>query len=197
LEVEKTNGEQIVVNRGSSQTGVKRLASDIRFIHTGKTQLVPIQNSHFFGSVGFYSLMSIPPLSLIVLLFMRMRSSERSNNYGAYRRKEAGSMAQKRLKKAKELLVANNKLAYYEEVYKALNGYLSDKLQMPVAELSKDAIKTKLETYKVQESQITALLKIIDNCEFARYAPGGISEMEDVYSETIQTLNIIDQQLKA
>ena len=68
-----------------------------------------------------------------------------------YRRKEAGSMAQKRLKKAKELLVANNKLAYYEEVYKALNGYLSDKLQMPVAELSKDAIKAKLAHNKVPE----------------------------------------------
>jgi hypothetical protein len=197
LEVEKTNGEQIVVNRGGSQTGVKKLASDIRFIHSGDAELESIQNTHFFGSAGFYSLMSIPPLALIVLLFVRMRSADRTNNYSAYRKKEAGSMAQKRLKKAKELLLANNKFAYYEEVYKALNGYLSDKLQMPIAELSKETIKTKLGAHKVPETVIMALIKIIDSCEFARYAPGGTSEMEDVYSETIQTLNKIDQQLKA
>lgn len=197
LEVEKTNGEQVVVNRGGSQTSVKKLASDIRFIHTGDAELEPIQNNHFFGSAGFYSLLSLPPLALIVLLFMRMRSAERTNNLGAYRKKEAGSMAQKRLKKAKELLVLNNKIAYYEEVYKALNGYLSDKLQMPVAELSKEAIKTKLDSHKVPEPLIAELLKIIDSCEFARYAPGGTSEMEDIYSETIHTLNKIDQQLKA
>ena len=197
LEVEKTNGEQVVVNRGGSQTSVKKLASDIRFIHTGDAELEPIQNNHFFGSAGFYSLLSLPPLALIVLLFMRMRSAERTNNLGAYKKKEAGSMAQKRLKKAKELLVLNNKIAYYEEVYKALNGYLSDKLQMPVAELSKEAIKTKLDSHKVPEPLIAELLKIIDSCEFARYAPGGTSEMEDIYSETIHTLNKIDQQLKA
>jgi len=188
LEVEKTNGEQVVVNRGGSQTSVKKLASDIRFIHTGDAELEPIQNNHFFGSAGFYSLLSLPPLALIVLLFMRMRSAERTNNLGAYRKKEAGSMAQKRLKKAKALLVLNNKIAYYEEVYKALNGYLSDKLQMPVAELSKEAIKTKLDSHKVPEPLIA---------ELARYAPGGTSEMEDIYSETIHTLNKIDQQLKA
>ena len=197
LEVEKTNGEQVVVNRGGSQTSVKKLASDIRFIHTGDAELEPIQNNHFFGSAGFYSLLSLPPLALIVLLFMRMRSAERTNNLGAYKKKEAGSMAQKRLKKANELLVLNNKIAYYEEVYKALNGYLSDKLQMPVAELSKEAIKTKLDSHKVPEPLIAELLKIIDSCEFARYAPGGTSEMEDIYSETIHTLNKIDQQLKA
>ena len=197
LEVEKTNGEQVVVNRGGSQTSVKKLASDIRFIHTGDAELEPIQNNHFFGSAGFYSLLSLPPLALIVLLFMRMRSAERTNNLGAYKKKEAGSMAQKRLKKAKELLILNNKIAYYEEVYKALNGYLSDKLQMPVAELSKEAIKTKLDSHKVPEPLIAELLKIIDSCEFARYAPGGTSEMEDIYSETIHTLNKIDQQLKA
>jgi vacuolar-type H+-ATPase subunit I/STV1 len=99
--------------------------------------------------------------------------------------------------KAKELLVANNKLAYYEEVYKALNGYLSDKLQMPVAELSKDAIKVKLTQHEVPEENVLSLLKIIDSCEFARYAPGGTSEMEDLYSDTLQVLNKIDQQLKA
>lgn len=197
LEVEKTNGEQVVVNRGGSQTSVKKLASDIRFIHTGDAELEPIQNNHFFGSAGFYSLLSLPPLALIVLLFMRMRSADRTNNLGAYKKKEAGSMAQKRLKKAKELLVLNNKIAYYEEVYKALNGYLSDKLQMPVAELSKEAIKIKLDSHKVPEPLIAELLKIIDSCEFARYAPGGTSEMEDIYSETIHTLNKIDQQLKA
>jgi hypothetical protein len=197
LEVEKTSGDQIVVNRGGSQTGVKKLASDIRFIKTSNPDLKPIQSNHFFGSAGFYSLMSFPPLALIVLLIVRRRSAERSNNIGIYRRKEAGSMAQKRLKKAKELLVANNKLAYYEEVYKALNGYLSDKLQMPVAELSKDAIKAKLAHHKVQEEIVLSLLKIIDSCEFARYAPGGTSEMEDLYTDTIQVLNKIDQQLKA
>jgi hypothetical protein len=197
LEVEKTSGDQIVVSRGNSQTGLKKLASDIHFIKTGNADLEPIRTKYFFGSSIFYGLLSIPPLAIITILFFRMRSAERNSNLSAYRRKEAGSMAQKRLKKAKELLDANNKLAYYEEIYRALNTYLSDKLQMPVAELSKESIKTKLLAHNVVENSIASLLSIIDSCEFARYAPGGTSEMADVYSETIETLNKIDQQLKA
>jgi len=82
-------------------------------------------------------------------------------------------------------------------VFRAVYGYFSDKLQIPVAELSREHIKNQLIGRKVPENTVDELLKLIDSCEFARFAPGASSEMQHVYSNSVALLTQTEQFLKS
>ncbi len=197
VNVEKTAGDQTFSNRSGTASSPKQLATDIRFNKKRTHDFEPVASKPFFLSGGFFALTSLPPLSLLVLLFLRKRKADRTANSGLYRMKEAGSMAQKRMKRADELLKANNKEAFYEEVYHALYGYLSDKLQMPSAELSRPNIRQELLSRNVPEADLDELLRLLDSCEFARFAPGADSGMNQVFAECVTLLTRTEKYLKS
>ncbi|MFM2284812.1 MAG: hypothetical protein RLZZ543_309 [Bacteroidota bacterium] len=197
VNVEKTAGDQTNAIRSGGSSTPKQLATDIKFNKTAIGNLDAIDAAPFFLSGGFYALAALPPLSLLVLVFLRRRKADRSANSGLYRMKEAGSMAQKRMKKAGELLAASNKSAFYEEVYRALYGYLSDKLQMPVSELSRPNIAEQLLKRNVPENEKSELLRLLDACEFARFAPSADADMKQVYSDALALLTRTENYLKS
>ncbi|HOY49036.1 MAG TPA: BatD family protein [Flavobacteriales bacterium] len=197
IHVDKTVGDQTNVARSGSGTAPKQLATDIRFNKKNTHAFEPIDEHPFFLSGGFYALTALPPLSLLLLLFMRRRQADRSANSGLYRMKEAGSMAQKRLKKADELLKADKKDAFYEEVYRALYGYLSDKLQIPAAELARPKIMQELGKRQVPEFDCNELIRLLDACEFARFAPGASSGMQQVFTDSVSLLTRTEKYLKS
>ena len=74
----------------------------------------------------------------------------------------------------------NKKDAFYDEVLKALWGYISDKLNIPVSRLSKDNIEEKLRNHGVNEELIKEFLNALNDCEFARFAPGDENQAMDI-----------------
>jgi hypothetical protein len=80
-------------------------------------------------------------------------------------------VAQRRLKAARGFAARNDRSGFYAEMLNALWGYMSDKLSIPVSELSKDNINAELEQYGIDEQLRKASMDLIDKCEFAQYAP--------------------------
>ena len=111
--------------------------------------------------------------------------------------KKANKVAQKRLKLAQKLLTEGNKEAFYEEVMKATWTYLSDKLSIPVASLTKDRVEEELLRFKVDSTIIQQFINILNTCEFARFAPNtGQQEMGNLYEDTIQVISNLEDKFK-
>jgi len=198
LKVEKGSGDAIVVNRNRASGGkTKTISEDIRFIHTAETELKPEEPALFFLSLPFFSLTAVSPIAFIAFIMIRRRDLNRRQNRGLYRMKEAGSMASKRLKKASELLTARNKDAFYEEVYRALFGYFSDKLKLPMAELNRTTIEAMLGQKNASETLIQKVLTTLDACEFARFAPGASESMNEVYEQAATIIRELEQTIKS
>lgn len=184
------------VNSGVERKDVKSLADDIRFIFTGKPGLSG-SGSFFVGSVFFWILLALMILGATsVYLAFRKVAAMRADVAGTKNRR-ATKMAQKRLKLAGEYLDKNLYTAFYEELHKALIGFVSDKLNMDMSEISKDNIASALTEGGVSEEQTKAFTDLLDACEFARYSPDGGSEaMRSHYDAALKVISSIDSGLK-
>jgi len=200
IEVEKGEGEELsgsgVVRSNVTKENVKFIGKDIRFIKSGNTQLKPI-GTFFIGSLTYYLSLLIP-LSLFVLLFFINQKRIKDNaNVTMMKTKKANKVAIKRLKKSSQFLKSGEKEAFYEEVLRALWGYLSDKLSLPLSELSKENAGEVLSNSAVSPEIIDEIMNILDTCEFARYAPAsGTGEMDKLYNQTIATISKLENQIK-
>lgn len=184
------------VNSGVERKDVKSLADDIRFIFTGKPGLSG-SGSFFVGSVFFWILLALMILGATsVYLAFRKVAAMRADVAGTKNRC-ATKMAQKRLKLAGEYLDKNLYTAFYEELHKALIGFVSDKLNMDMSEISKDNIASALTEGGVSEEQTKAFTDLLDACEFARYSPdGGNEAMRSHYDAALKVISSIDSGLK-
>ena len=184
------------VNSGVERKDVKNLADDIRFIFTGKPGLSG-SGSFFVGSVFFWILLALMILGATsVYLAFRKVAAMRADVAGTKNRR-ATKMAQKRLKLAGEYLDKNLYTAFYEELHKALIGFVSDKLNMDMSEISKDNIASALTEGGVSEEQTKAFTDLLDACEFARYSPdGGNEAMRSHYDAALKVISSIDSGLK-
>ena len=192
-------GEEIagggVVMPGTNRQGVRSLSEDIRYIALGDGQLKK-KGAFFAGSPLFYLLM----ITLAIILFIVNRllkfSQARRADVAGSKNRRANKMARARLRQAEDYLHKNLGGAYYEELHKALTGYVSDKLLIPAADLSKEAIGEKLRERGVRDESIDRLTALIDKCEYARYAPdSGQTQMENEYNEAIEAISEIESQL--
>lgn len=184
------------VNSGVERKDVKSLADDIRFIFTGKPGLSG-SGSFFVGSVFFWILLALMILGATsVYLAFRKVAAMRADVAGTKNRR-ATKMAQKRLKLAGEYLDKNLYTAFYEELHKALIGFVSDKLNMDMSEISKDNIASALTEGGVSAEQTKAFTDLLDACEFARYSPdGGNEAMRSHYDAALKVISSIDSGLK-
>jgi len=172
---------------------LKQLGKDIRYIQTGTFELKK-EEEPLFGTPSSW-LMFLTPLLLSLFLFVFFRKQAKENaNINLLKNRKANKLAQKRLKFALKLLKEGNKDKFYEEVLKAVWTYLSDKLSLPVANLTKDNVESELLKQGVDSSTINQFLQILNTCEFARYAPNsGQQEMGNLYSETIDAISQLEQ----
>lgn len=185
-----------IVIAAPSQKDVKSLATDIRFINT-KTPGLFAKGDFFVGSMMF-NIMAVIILMLAVvcwLLFRRMAA--RRADVAGTRNRKATKMALKRLRLANTFLKQNLYTAFYEELHKALLGFISDKLNIPGSELSRDRIAEDLKEGNVKDEYITVFLDILDACEYARYAPdSGHEAMEAHYASALDVISSIDSEMK-
>lgn len=186
-----------VVISGINRKDVKTLGSDIRFINMKDSSLVP-KGRFFVGSVGFWvALVLLSALAAVCWAAFRKIARRRADVVGTKNRK-ATKMALKRLHLAGTFLNQNLYTAFYEELHKALLGFISDKLNMPVAELSKDRISEALMAAEVNQTSVDAFVGLLDACEFARYAPdAGHEAMAAHYNAALEVISSIDSNMKA
>ena len=189
------NSDQVVANF-TSKEDLKVLGQDIRYIKTGETSLSK-KDDYFFGSME-YCLWYIIPLSLFIAFMVIYRKQAMENaNVAKVRTKKANKVATKRMKNAGKLLTEKKSEAFYDEVLKALWGYISDKLSMPVSQLSKDNIEEELQKHQVGEELIKAFINNLNDCEFARYAPGNQDEkMDKIYTSAIDVISKMENSIK-
>ena len=186
-----------VVISGSQPKDVRNLASDIRFINT-KAPGLSAKGKFLVGSGAFWIILILIAAAAAACWFsLRKLAARRADVVGTKNRK-ATKMALKRLQLANTFLKQNLYTAFYEELHKALLGFISDKLNIPVAELSRDRIAESLKEGNVEESSIDTFISILDACEFARYAPdAGHEAMEAHYKSALDVISSIDSNMKA
>ena len=189
------NADQVIANF-TSKEDLKVLGKDIRYIKTGNTHLTE-KGKYFFGSTSYYVWYIIPLALFIGFMIIYRKQAMENANVAKVRTKKANKVATKRMKNAGKLLAEKKTEAFYDEVLKAMWGYISDKLNIPVSQLSKDNIEEELNKYGVSEDLIKAFISTLNECEFARYAPGNQNEaMDKVYSSAIDIISKMENSIK-
>ena len=151
----------------------------------------------FFGTISYYLWYIIPFILFVgLVVFFRKQAAENAN-VAKVKTKKANKVATKRMKLAGKLLAENRKNEFYDEVLKALWGYISDKLSIPVSQLSKDNIEAELAKYGGADDVIKDFINALNECEFARYAPGDENEaMDKVYTTSVEAISKMENSIK-
>ncbi len=193
---EETEASAAGVVQGVSRQGVRNLNQDIRFINVKSPGLAP-KGYFFTGSFAFYAIAgAIALIAVMAWALFRSLAARRADVAGTKTRK-AVKMAKKRLNKAEEYLKQNIQSAFYEELHKAVVGYVADKLNMAAADFSKEKIGQAFEERGVSQELISRLSDLLDACEFARYSPdSGSAAMAEHYRQAEDIISSIDSNMK-
>ena len=198
LTVEKGNETESgpVIVSGVTRKDVQNLGSDIRFINIKKSELTG-KGTFFVGTASFWIITVVLVILAVLCWAIFRKMAARKADVAGTKNRKATKMAMKRLHLAGTFLKQNLYTAFYEELHKALLGFVSDKLNMPAAELSRDRISESLAERGVAQESIDTFIGILDACEFARYAPdAGNEAMTAHYNSAIQTISSIDSNMK-
>lgn len=185
----------VVPGRGMSKEEVRLLGQDIRFIKLGASQL-RVDRVPFLFSTAYWCV-----LGGILLLFggayaaLRKRIRE-SQNAALVRGKRANKVAVQRFRAAKRYMEEQNRHAFYEEMLRALWGYMSDKFNIPVANLTKENVREELHKRGVPAEQSQRFAAIVSQCDEAQYSPVASAQMSDVYAEGVDFISRIEGAIK-
>ena len=173
---------------------MRQLDRDIRFIHTGK---LPKRAAAAFILTPMYLLAIVAMVALFILIYavLRKRIRERSNTV-ARRMRHADKMAVQRLRMAERYMNEANRHAFYEEMLRAMWGYIGDKFNIPVASLTKEKIREELYRRNVAEATVEQFCEVISRSEEAQYAPSASGEMTDIYAEAVEVISKIESAVK-
>ena len=197
LQIEKADGSEGSVSvSGFAREDVRLIGEDIRFIKMNRPVFTQT-NKVFFGSLSFYLAFVIPFVLLVLLVILRRKQIQYNSDLQRVRNRKASRVARRRLKKASNLLKHGKNQDFYEEILHSAWGYLGDKLNIPLAELSRNTVFEKTDGNETIQALITELFAVIDICEAARYSPGYPgSEVEKVYSETARLIEEIENKIQ-
>jgi hypothetical protein len=185
-----------VVSNFSNRENVRLLGQDIHYIKVGNVHFLPGREI-FFGSLTCI-LAYVTVAILFIAFFVVYRKQMKENaNIALVRTKKANKTAVRRLKKAQKLLKENRKEAFYDEALRAVWGYLSDKLNIPLSHLTKDNVGAELSRYGVEEALSGEFMDILNTCEFARYAPSQAPEaMDQLFKQAVGAIGRMENTIK-
>lgn len=165
--------------------------TDIRNIKTGVQKTTTGQT--FFASTFYYVVLILLVLvTMFLFFFLRYRNNSRADVVKS-KGKRANKVAVRKLRTAAKLMKANKAGEFYDETLRALWGYVGDKLNIPVSQLSRENISQRLMERGVDEQITTQFIEAIDECEFVRYAPGDVQgNMNRVYEKSIAAIEQIE-----
>ena len=202
----KSDIHNIQVQKGSSnsnsaiytpgQADIKYLGSDIRHINVNN-KVLSITGTTFFMSPAYIAIIIVMALVFIVTLVIYKRVNKFNKNQVLVKNKKATKIAKKRLNNAHNHMVNNNHNNFYEEFSQALWGYISDKLNIPRSQLSMESVKEIMLGKDVSEEIVNEFIELLNNCEFARFAPGDPSKkMDELYQKGIELITKAEKVLK-
>jgi len=194
LNVAKGSGNGHVIS--SDQQNIEQLNNDIHYIKTG--DVVQRQSGdYFFGSTGYWIALALLTLTFITLFVVFRQRAIDNANIGKMRGKKANKVATKRLKLADKLMKAGKASEFYDEVLRALWGYVGDKLNIPVEQLSRENISQRLTERNVNEETVNLFISALDECEFERYAPGDAKgNMSKTFNAAMTAITTIEDMMK-
>ena len=181
--------------RGMSKEEVRMLGQDIRFIKLGNAQLRRERVPFLFSGAYWGILCGVLALFTAVYAALRKRIRE-SQNVVLMRGKRANKVAVQRFRTAKRYMEEQNRHAFYEEMLRALWGYMSDKFNIPVANLTKENVREELHKRGVSAELAQHFTAIISQCDEAQYSPVASAQMSDVYSEGVDLISRIEAVIK-
>lgn len=197
LHIEKGDDDQnTTVVGGISKENVKFIGKDIRYINTGEIELRKTDEALFGSWKYWFVYFAGTTLFFLIFLFQKKRAKE-SANIALVRTRRANKQAVKRLKKANAHLKSGEHSAFYQEILSGINGYLSDKLSIPVAELTRDKVLSSLERFSPDKQLTDKYAEMMETCEFAQYAPGEQDgQMQSIYSDAMELIGKFEQIIK-
>lgn len=179
---------------GENKQDIRMLDKDIRYIKTNDTSLVK-NGDGFFGSIPFYLLLLAGPVACVAAFNYRNRMLKFNSDIVAVKNKRAGKVAAKHMANAQKQLLANNTALFYEDVFKGMYGYLSDKLNIPYANLDRETIASALETKLDDKQLVNRVLETLDLCEMARYAPVTHITQQEVFEKAKGIISDIENKI--
>lgn len=185
----------VVQGRGMSKEEVKLLGQDIRFIKLGSPQLRSVREPFLFSAAYWVLFFGILILFAMVYVALRRQIRE-SQNVALLRGKRANKVAVQRFRAAKRYMEEQNRHAFYEEMLRALWGYMSDKFNIPVANLTKENVREELHKRGVSSEESQRFTAIITKCDEAQYSPAASARMTEVYGEGVDIISRIEAMIK-
>ncbi|MBA2612853.1 MAG: protein BatD [Bacteroidetes bacterium] len=186
-----SKGAQVYIQ----QSQVKETENDIRYIKKGDFVLLKSE-TEFFNSSKHILLLILPLLALGTGLFLRRNYIKNNSNMVLVKERKAAKMAKKQLTNAEKLMQQNKKDEFYTEILMALNSYIGNKLNIPVADLSREKITEVLNKKQVDAQSTAKLVSTLETSEYAKYAPGAVSgDLQQVYKNTVELIADLEEQL--
>ncbi len=194
--IKGTEEQSTTVMSSLRKEDVRLIGKDIRFIKQGSPNLKE-KGYTLFGTTTFYLFYLIGAILFLIIFIVYRKKAKENANLALVRNKKANSVAKKRLKAAISFMKQNNNEAFHDEILKAFTGYLSDKLGIPVADLNRESAVAKLKERNVSEEVINDYIEVVEQCEFARFAPSGGSEARhELYKKAEATMSRFEKQIK-
>ncbi len=189
-------GEAVVMqNRGMSKEEVRLLGEDIRFIKLGNARLRTPQQPFLFSMLYWVLLCGILLLFTAAYATLRRRIRE-SQNVALVRGRRANKVAVQRFRAARKYMEAHDRHAFYEEMLRALWGYVSDKFNIPVANLTKENVREELHRRGVPSDESQRFTALIAQCDEAQYSPAASVQMGDIYADGVDLISRIESIIK-
>lgn len=173
----------------SDQKAVKVKNTDIRHIKTGDKSL---SHTHtlYAKTVWYWAIYPAMTLLLVFITLVAIKRHKANSDVVGMRKSKAGKMAKKRLAVAYNLMQKNDSAAFYDAVLKALWGYISDKLSIPMSALTRSNVSEELTRYGADEETIAHVINVLDECEMARYTPESLNRpLKEVYDSAFSAMN--------
>jgi len=190
---EQTSG--ITVYGGVSKEDVKYLGKDIRFIKSIPGSMTR-SSEIILSKRSFYSAYAFSFFIFLFILFLRREHIRRNSDLSIVKNRKAGKVAVRRLRTASNCLKNEQIDRFYEEVLKAMWGYLSDKLSIAVSDLTRNKAVTSLSEKGIDEEKISNLNRILDACEYARFSPSGSeTEAKTIYEGASQFIKSVENSI--
>lgn len=175
---------------------IKEIDNDIRYIKTGDLKLQK-KEADFFASFNHYLILIIVTLLFSISLYVLKQNQKANSDLVLVKQRKAAKIAKKQLSVAEKQMNSGNKDLFFTEVLNALSKYIGDKFSITVAELTKDKITEMLLINHINEQTVKRVIETLNTCEFAKYAPSAVTDnLQEVYSETVDLISQIENQIK-
>ena len=180
---------------GTTKESVRQLGSDIRFIKLGRPELHS-SAAPLMLSGRYFALLALIIAAFLALYFILRRIIRDSHNAVLVRNRRANKVAVQRFRQAERYMREGNRHAFFEEMLRALWGYMSDKLNIPVSSLTKESIREELQRRGCPAENAQLYTDIISRCDEAQYSPAESIQMSDVYKQGVSIISRIESSIK-